>query len=338
MKAAIFCFTDSGAQLALRLCDALKLTKSAVHSTTKLAKAYSLTPHESVFADMDALFHTNEALIFVSACGIAVRAIAPHLRDKTTDPAVLAIDDGGRFVIPLLSGHIGGANRLARLIAGHIGAAAVITTATDGMGRFSCDAWAAENDCAIASMESAKAVSAAILTRDIPISSKYPLPETLPDGLIKSGSGELGIYIGVRIETPYTQTLRLIPRVLNVGVGCRRDTPEERILSAVRAVFENNAIDLKSIKRIASVDIKKDEAGLLKAAEALGAKTVFFSAEELDRAPGVFSESDFVRDTVGTGCVCERAAVLAGGELIIKKTVLDGVTVAVSQEQRRIAF
>ena len=338
MKAAIFCFTDCGAQLAIRLCGALELPKSCIHTTERFAQAYGLTAHESIFADMGALFRENDALIFISACGIAVRAIAPHIRDKKTDPAVLVIDDRGRFVIPLLSGHIGGANALSKHIADILNAAAVITTATDNAGRFSCDGWAAENDCAISSMEAAKAVSAAILTRDIPISSEHELPDTLPDGLIKSDSGELGIYIGVHAVSPYDHTLRLIPRALNIGVGCRRDTPKESILNAVKMAFENSGLDVRSIKTIASIDIKKDETGILRAADKLGAETVFFSADALNKVQGRFSESDFVRDTVGTGCVCERAAVLAGGELIIKKTVYDGVTVAVAQKQRRIVF
>jgi cobalt-precorrin 5A hydrolase len=336
MKTAIFCFTGDGAALALRLCQAFGLPQSAVHTTERIARGYGFTPHESVFTDMKALFDDHDALIFIGACGIAVRAIAPYVKDKATDPAVLVIDNQGSYVIPLLSGHIGGANALAKQIAERIHAAAVITTATDTASRFSCDAWAAENDCAISSMALAKEISAAILRTDIPICSEYELPDALPNGLIKKTDGELGIYIGTRIVEPYTETLRLIPRAVNVGVGCRRGTPKERILGAIKTVFEGNGLDIRAIKTIASADIKKDEAGLLEAAAVLGVETMLFTPDQLNEAQGEFSESQFVKDTVGTGCVCERAAVLAGGALTIKKTVTDGVTVALAQEQRRI--
>ena len=338
MRTAIFCFTDDGAELALRLCKAFELPRGAVHTTEKYASEYGLTPHQGVFADMKALYGEHEALIFIGACGIAVRAIAPYIKDKTTDPAVLVIDNQGRYVIPILSGHIGGANALAKQIAEKINATAVITTATDTAGRFSCDAWAAKHDCAISSVALAKEISAAILKTDIPVCSEYELPELLPNGLTVKSDADLGIYIGTRIVDPYSKTLRLIPRTLNVGVGCRRGTMKERILGAIETVFENNGLDIRAIKTIASADIKKDETGLLEAAETLGVKTMFFTADKLNEAQGDFSESQFVKDTVGTGCVCERAAVLAGGALTIKKAVTDGVTVAVAQEKRRIIF
>ena len=338
MKMLLFCFTDAGAGLAIRLCEALELPLNSVHSTAKLAEQYGFTAHNSVFADMQTLFYGNDALVFIGACSIAVRAIAPYLRDKTTDPAVLVIDQRGSYVIPVLSGHIGGANALAERIAAELDAAAVITTATDTEGRFSCDAWAAANDCAIVSMESAKAVSSAILTQDIPVSSEYALPDELPNGLTVGNEGAIGIYIGTQISEPYERTLRLVPRVLNVGVGCRRGTPQDVICSAIRTVFEKEGFDLRAVKRIASVDIKSDEEGLLACAEALGAELVFYTADELNEAQGEFSDSAFVRETVGTGCVCERAAVLAGGDLIVKKTVVGGVTVAVAKEKRRLVF
>ncbi|MGN1074738.1 MAG: cobalamin biosynthesis protein CbiG, partial [Eubacteriales bacterium] len=107
MKTAVICFSDAGAALALRLCEILGLEPGAVHSIEKFAVKYGFTAHKKVCADMEALFYGHDALIFVSACGIAVRDIAPYLKSKTQDPAVLVLDDRGKFVIPILSGHIG---------------------------------------------------------------------------------------------------------------------------------------------------------------------------------------------------------------------------------------
>ena len=132
----------------------------------------SVTPPLAEFAGP--VFQASDVLIFVGACGIAVRAIAPHIHDKQTDPAVVSLDELGRFVIPLLSGHIGGANALAVRLAAALGATAVVTTATDVNGRFSVDTWAASQGLFIDDMRAAKAVSAAILEGPVPLVSDFP--------------------------------------------------------------------------------------------------------------------------------------------------------------------
>ncbi|MBR4185312.1 MAG: cobalamin biosynthesis protein, partial [Clostridia bacterium] len=249
MRTAVICFSDAGALLARKVCEVLALPSADVHSIEKFAGKYGFTSHAKIAADMGDLFSAHDALIFIGACGIAVRDIAPHLRSKTEDPAVLVLDDRGRYVIPILSGHIGGANALAGLLAAKLGALAVVTTATDGAGRFSCDAWAASHACAISSMETAKAVSAAILTGDIPLSSEFPLPDALAPGLVRGESGLLGIRIGVRTEEPFDVTLRLIPRVVTLGIGCRKGIPSEAIRSAVSQTLAAARIDPRAVCR-----------------------------------------------------------------------------------------
>ncbi|MBQ3637478.1 MAG: cobalt-precorrin 5A hydrolase [Clostridia bacterium] len=342
MNTAVFCFSDAGAALALRLRE-LPLTGSCeIHAAGRLAEQYGFVPHGKISEDMGPLFSENDALIFVGACGIAVRMIAPHLRSKTEDPAVLVLDDRGRFVIPILSGHIGGANELARTAAEALGAVPVITTATDGAGRFSSDAWASSHGCAISSMEAAKAVSAAILTGDVPLSSEFPLPESLPAGLVPGDSGPLGVRIGVRVEEPFERTLRLIPKIAVLGIGCRKGISEEAVKTAVEETLRENGIDVRAVSAVASVDLKRNEAGLLAYARSIGARTVFYTAEELSAVPGEFTESEFVKKTVGVGSVCERAAALAAGgdssSLTVKKTAREGVTVAAALMDWRVLF
>lgn len=337
MKICLFCFSDSGASLALRLCGALGIAPENVHTIPKFADKYGFTAHASVCADMGKLFCENDALIFIGACGIAVRDVAPHLKNKTVDPAVIVIDDRGRYVIPILSGHIGGANALAERIAELIGAAPIITTATDGAGRFSCDAWAKTHGCVISSMKLAKDFSAEILTRDLPVSSEYDLP-VLPSGLKEGGEGDIGLYIGIYVREPYKKTLRLIPKTVTVGIGCRRGVPAETVIDAAESVLAENGVDIRAVRGISSIDVKKDEAGLLALAEKWSVPIRFMSAEELAAVPGEFSESEFVRKTVGVGNVCERAAASDGGKLIIKKTAKNGVTVAVAADDRRVEF
>ncbi len=340
MNVAVICFSDAGAALALKIRVLLGLPASAVHSIENYAVKYGFTAHAKIAADMGELFSSHDALIFIGACGIAVRDIAPHLRSKTEDPAVLVADDRGRYVIPILSGHIGGANALAESLAQSLGALAVVTTATDASGRFSCDAWASTHGCVISSMETAKSVSAAILTGDVPVASEFPLPEVLPAGLARGGTGEIGISIGVRENEPFEKTLRLIPRIVTLGIGCRRGISAEAIGEAVTTALGGAGIDPRSVCRVASIDVKRDEAGLAVYASEIGAELVFYSAEELDAVPGDFAESEFVRKTVGVGNVCERAAVLGSGigELLIEKTAHDGVTVAAAVREWRVEF
>ncbi len=332
MNTALVCFSDAGASLAIRLSGLLGRPLSDVHSIEKYAVKYGFTAHKTISADMGALFSSHDALIFICACGIAVRSIAPHLVSKTSDPAVLVLDDQGRFVIPILSGHIGGANALARSVADMLGAAAVITTATDGLSRFACDAWAVTHNCAISSMGAAKEISAAILTGDVPVSSEFPLPDELPGGLVP---GEGGIHIGIRLREA---KLRLIPRIVVAGIGCRRGTSAEVIRQALESTLEAHGIDARAVCRIASIDVKRDEAGLTECAQKMRVPLSFFTAQQLDAVPGDFAESEFVRKTVGVGNVCERAAVCAGGKLIIPKTAANGVTVAAAELDWRAAF
>ena len=338
MNTALICFSDAGAVLAQRIAELLHLENCDIHSIAKFAEKYGFTSHKSVCADMGTLFAENDALIFIGACGIAVRDIAPHLKNKTVDPAVLVLDDQGKFAIPILSGHIGGANALANHLAAQLGAVPVITTATDGSGKFSCDTWAVTHNCAISSMKTAKDISAAILTEDVPVSSEFALPETLPNGLTAGNTGELGIFIGIHTDTPYMSTLRLIPRIVTLGIGCRRDTPMETIFAVVKETLEEHRIDTRAVGCVASIDVKADEAGLLACAKVLKTPAVFYTADELNAVPGEFAESEFVRKTVGVGNVCERAALCGGGTLIIPKTAKNGVTVAAAVKEWRIEF
>ncbi len=217
-------------------------------------------------------------------------------------------------------------------------AAAVITTATDAHGKFSVDAWAARNDCAISDMALAKAFSAAILERDLPLMRAFPIASALPGGIFEAASGKLGVYIGCDRKSPFEQTLRLIPKKLRVGVGCRRGICEEAVVSAIRQVFADHALDLRAAAGVYSIDLKKDEPGLLAACRTLRLPAQFYSAQALAAVPGSFSDSGFVASVTGVGCVCERAAMLGAERLLVPKTICGGVTVAVAIEHWEVDF
>jgi len=328
-RAAILYFTDQGAQLGEMLAKKLNCTAQK-------------PPKGGLAALTETLFHEVDALIFIGACGVAVRAIASHVVSKVSDPAVIVMDEQGKHVISLLSGHIGGANDLARKIAGCTGGEAVITTATDVNGRFSVDAWAVNHNCVIDSMKKAKEYAAAILKRDLPLISDFEISGELPSGVFGGKEGACGAVVSVKTGVePFETTLHLIPRILHIGIGCKRGAPKEKIAAAIDHVLNEHGLDGRAIKAVASIDVKKNEEGLLSYCHVGGFPVSFYTAAELNDVKGDFSHSDYVFKTVGTGNVCDRAAMRSAGknaELLISKMILDGVTVGVAQEKWSVSF
>ena len=335
MNAVIFAFTERGVATARRAREALG---GRIVAPQRFACG-DVEGYTGPLADFVGGAFDCDALVFVSAAGIALRAVAPHIADKRTDPAVLCLDERARFVIPLLSGHIGGANRLARRLADALGATPVITTATDVNGRFSVDAWAAEHGLTIADMALAKRVSAAILARDIPFCADAANPDlSLPNGLVWGDSGELGVCVSAFDRRPFGETLLLIPRALRLGIGCRRGAGAKAIGALVDEVLRERNLRPEAVCRVATIDAKRGEPGLLEFCRERGWPIEFLDAARLNAVPGTFEESDFVRETVGVGNVCERAALAAGGRLVAPKTARDGVTIAACELEWGVDF
>ncbi|MBP5605688.1 MAG: cobalamin biosynthesis protein, partial [Ruminiclostridium sp.] len=278
------------------------------------------------------IFGRYDALIFVCSVGIAVRAVAPHIVTKVTDPAVVAVDDCGKFAVSLLSGHIGGANALAMQTAAKLGAVPVITTATDSGNKFSPDVFAKANALVIDDMDAAKTVASSVLDGEkIGLGCDYP--HSGVPGLFSADTGcKTGIVIAENTERkPYETTLNMMPENIVVGIGCRKGTPCEHIRNAVTEVFAANHIDMRRISAVASIDIKAEEPGLREFCAGLGVPLMTFTAGVLMSAEGSFAHSDFVLETTGTDNVCERAVVSAGARLTVPKTAGNGVTCALGE-------
>ena len=184
----------------------------------------------------------------------------------------------------------------------------------------------------------AKKVAAEILERDVPLVSDFPIKGALPGGIVEKTQGALGIVIGYCTKEPFAETLRLTPRVLRVGIGCRRGTAQKTIEAAVAAVLSAHQLDPSAVKGVYSIDLKQQEAGLLAACAKHNWPTVFYTAEELRSVPGEFTDSPFVQEMTGVGNVCERAAMRGAAKLIVKKTAENGVTVAVAAENWEVTF
>ena len=217
----------------------------------------------------------------------------------------------------------------------------VVTTATDVNNLFAVDEWAARRGMVIESMQAAKDFAAALVAgKTAGLCSDYAIKGSLPSGVELAGSGETGMAVTTcKNKKPFNTTVVLMPKILHLGIGCRRNTPLEKIENFVLAEMEKHGFDMRCVKSIASVDLKKDEAGLLVFAAKHNVPVKFYTAAELQQAKGDFTPSAFVKSIAGVDNVCERSAVLAsGGCLKLRKTAHDGVTLAVAEEPLIIDF
>lgn len=346
----MICFTERGAWVCRRLFHKLKETGEECEAIIPKRflreewKKEGLKEREEEFLSQwtGKMFAEKRAMIFVSATGIAVRAIAPWIRDKMTDPPVVTVDEGAQFVIPLLSGHVGGANELARHIADWLEAVPVITTATDVNGKFAVDLFASAYHMTITDRKEAKNISAAVLEgKQIGVFSDLPIKK-LPDGFVMDRWCEENICITVKdpsFPEKKASYLRLVPRAVVLGVGCRRGTDPEFMKEKVFAFLKEHGIDPTAVKAIASVDVKQDEPAVLGLKQVFDGECLhqpceqrFYTPEQLIQVPGDFKESAFVKKQIGVGNVCERSACAAGGKLLVEKQAGDGITLAAALE------
>ncbi|MBQ9015937.1 MAG: cobalamin biosynthesis protein [Firmicutes bacterium] len=339
-KIGCIAFTDRGQALAEKIARALG------------AEAARSGRPRSVHRWTEENFGKLDALIYVGAAGIAVRAIAPFVKDKQTDPAVVVIDERALHVIPLLSGHLGGANDLARRIAQITGSDCVITTATDVNGVFAVDEWSKHQSCVLLEKEKIMHISSTLLAGGrISVYSQWPVRGEVPEGIDlispqvipyaydaeEEAEGAAGfstndIDVSLDIEVVGRHPLHLVPRICVLGIGCRRGTSQQAIEEMLFDVLELTCVHPAAITAVASIDLKKDEPGLTSFCAEHGWPLLTYSSEQLQQVKGDFTPSAFVASITGVDNVCERSAVLAsGGTLIQGKVASGGVTMAMAQ-------
>lgn len=279
-------------------------------------------------------FQQANGLVFIGACGIAVRAIAPFLRGKEYDPAVIAVDQKGKFVIPLLSGHLGGANHLARQISALCGAVPVITTATDMEGIFAVDVWVKENHIFLLDVPLIKEISGRLLAGEpVGISCDFPLKH-IPEGFI-SGPCQAGISISLEEgKRPFPITLRLVPCILFLGIGCRKGVLEGDLEAFVLQILKTANVPPQALAGVCTVDLKGKEPGLLAFCEKWRLPFYTFSPQALMGIPGEFHSSPFVAQVTGADNICERAAVAGSkGKLFLGRQAANGITAALAIQE-----
>ncbi len=363
-------FTGIGTELNRRLCEKLKknfhLERGANACIGYAPEKYAGEGILPLPADKAALIGSRwgqSAYVFIGAAGIAVRYIAPWVKDKYTDSPVLVIDEKGQYVIPLLSGHVGGAAALADEVADMIGAVSVHTTATDVQGKFAVDVFARKNGLIITDREAVKKISAGLLNGEkaalyiedssVSITGTPPEEVVLCESLEETEQYSYQIMIAGSSEQPVQDrknevqkperegcTLVLLSRNIAAGIGCRKGIEEAALEKGFLEILAANGLDIRQVKSIASIDLKKNEQALLYLCEKYHIPFEIYTAEELSSVSGVTAASDFVKKITGVDNVCERAARLScvSGSLIQGKCIREGMTAALVKCPLEIEF
>lgn len=351
MKLSVISFTENGKQLSESI---VKLLEKELE--IKLYTKCEAGIKDDIYSDILFLkksvgdwakerMQEQNALLFIGACGIAVRAVAPFLTDKLHDVPVLVMDEKGKYVIPILSGHMGGANDLANHIAEKTGAEAVITTATDLNKKFAVDLFAKRNRLYIANKDGIVKVSSKVLAgKEITMS-------------IEAGHEIIGGESGIRFvpyppmgvvdvvvtskDDMFDTSLLLKPREYVIGIGCKKGKKANEIDDFILKAIKKKGISIMQIFALSSISQKRDEQGIVEWCRKEGIPFFTYTAEELQEVNGTFTKSVFVKNQVGVDNVCERAAVKACGEdgkLILPKVAENGMTIAVAKREWKVCF
>ena len=321
MKVGILAITHGGRELAAKL-----------GQTLDDARVLEKKPAEKIAATIAANWHHYDGFICIMAAGIVVRAIAPLLGDKLTDPCVIVLDEKGRHVISLLSGHIGGGNALTRKIAGLIGGTPVITTASDTLDLVALDLWGKEQQLLTPNREILTTLSTLLVNQgylslyaDVPVAS-------LPTGLQQVKDSRQADFI-VSHHTGIAHACPIFrPRNLVIGIGCNRGTPVNEFEEALNELLKDRRFSKASIRNLASIDKKNDETGLLQFAENNGWQIDFFDSVTINQLTHL--EISFAAlKAVGAIGVAEPSALLSAqsNHLLNRKRKWKNVTMAVAQ-------
>ncbi len=323
MKIAYFWLTSKGKNIAEKISE---------------IKGGHIFEKENLKKNTEKAFREFDALIFIMATGIAVRTIAPLIQSKLSDPAILVISQDGKFVISLLSGHIGGANRLTYEISDIINAVPVVTTATDTENVIAFDEYAIMNNMKIENPENIKYISSDLIEgREVDLISSINTKISEKNVCIVKeyrGKNSVVIDIGLKIKNPVSHILYLRPRIIHIGTGCKKNTDSHYFEECFLDFLEKNNVNILSVKNIATVSLKKNEKCIQDLCRKYNIELNIIDNDEIEKHSSIFNGSDFVKQITGVSSVAEGSCYISSekGKIICEKTIYKGVTFAMASE------
>ena len=340
-KIAVLCVTKNGKELGLKIknfiskVDLYYVKKECIPSDDKVIY---INKRLKVFvAD---IFNKYDYIIFIMATGIVVRTIAPLVVNKFSDPAILVSDEKGRNIISLLSGHMGGANEMTLYLSNLLISNPVITTSTDVNNKSSLDMVAKGLNAYIDNFrENVLKINSMIVNNEdvgLYIDGDYKVDdrgfinctknqiENMNQAVIITNKKNLGI--------ENTNIIKVVPRDLVIGVGCKRHTDSVHMINSLKELFDKENIDINAVKEIGSIDIKKDEEAIINLSKYLDVPFRVFTVDEISKVDYLYDKSEWVKQNVGVYSVAEPVAhLLSDGNLIIKKHKYNGITFSVGR-------
>lgn len=328
MKIAIWSVTRRASKSAIEINKKFESDVFILEKFCGNEKSKNIVMIKNFTESLENMWDKYDAHIFIMATGIVVRKISKLIKSKDIDPAVCVVDENMRFVISLLSGHLGGANNLAYTLSEKFNLLPIVTTSSDITGKIAIDTIAQQLKLEMENLEKAKNMTSLIVDNKV-------VDLLLPKNIKTKNSGEAsGVAIISNKES--VEIMRLYPKNLILGIGCKRDTQCNEILKAIDIVFKKNNLSKKSIKLLATVDIKSNEIGLLQACKILKKDLIIVERDDIKKIQDKFIGSDFVEKQIGVRCVSEPVAYITSnknGKFIEKKFIYNGITISIYEEK-----
>ena len=322
---AILTVSKQGVTQAKKLL--IEMPEADIYTILSYSEPETITMTKGFVSVVQEIFNQYKTLLFIMASGIVVRTIAPLIKTKDVDPAVLVMDEQGLFVVSLLSGHLGGANEQSKLIAEYCNAIPVISTASDVSNKIAVDTIAMKLDAKMNSLEQAKRVTSLIVNGE-------SVSINVPKNIVSSKENVAGsIIISNRVNLEISQ---IIPQNIIIGIGCKKDKSDEEIISAVDKELEKFNIRKDAIKHFATGWIKADEKGLIKAAKHFDVELKIIEKEKIQKVHNQFIGSDFVEKTIGVRSISAPSAFISSstkGKFLLEKSKNSGITVSIYEEE-----
>ena len=321
-KIAIITVTKNGVVLAKKIKG--REENIDIYTMKKFSEEGILIIENSLAETAGDIFKKYYGIIFITAMGIAVRVISPYIQKKDIDPCILVVDENGNFIIPILSGHLGGGNELASEVAKKINALPLITTSSDISGKIAVDTLATKINGRLRDLESAKKVTSLIVAGE---NIEIKVPENI------SNENPSGVIVVSNRES--IEITQIIPKNISIGIGCKKGTSKEKIIFAIKDILKELNISNKAIRVIGTVDVKKDELGIIESAKYFDVPLKIIEREDIKKIQDNFEKSEFVEKTIGVTSVSAPCSILASekkGKLLIEKKRYEGITLSVFQE------